>query len=78
MLDGVFNFLDTYEERSLKLKVAEQEAMEEIRKLEKSLTEVRHQFVVFFLCVYNSAIPTTLHVMVMVAINKRLSMLQTQ
>lgn len=41
MLDGVFNFLDTFEERSLKLKILDQEAKEEKEKLEKSLREVR-------------------------------------
>ena len=41
-IDGVFNFLDTYEERSLKLKVLEHDAKEEKEKLEKSLQEVGH------------------------------------
>ena len=38
--DGVFNFLDTFEERSLKLKVLDHEAGEEKQRLEKSLEEV--------------------------------------
>ena len=42
-IDGVFNFLDTYEERALKLKVLDHEASEERDKLEKSLQEVRHK-----------------------------------
>ena len=37
----MFNFLDTYEERSLKLKVLDHESKEEKEKLEKSLQEVR-------------------------------------
>ena len=37
----MFNFLDTFEERSLKLKVLDHEAKEEKEKLEKSLQEVR-------------------------------------
>jgi hypothetical protein len=37
----VFNFLDTFEERSLKLKVLDHEAKEEKERLEKSLQEVR-------------------------------------
>ena len=37
----MFNFLDTFEERSLKLKVLDHEAKEEKEKLEKSLEEVR-------------------------------------
>ena len=38
--DGVFNFLDTFEERSLKLKMLDHEAGEEKQRLEKSLEEV--------------------------------------
>ena len=41
LLDGVFNFLDTFEERSLKLKVLDHEAKEEKERLEKSLEEVK-------------------------------------
>ena len=41
LLDGVFNFLDTFEERSLKLKVLDHEAEEEKERLEKSLEEVK-------------------------------------
>ena len=40
--DGVFNFLDTFEERSLKLKMLDHEAGEEKQRLEKSLEEVRN------------------------------------
>ena len=42
LLDGVFNFLDTFEERSLKLKVLDHEAKEEKERLEKSLEEVKN------------------------------------
>lgn len=42
LLDGVFNFLDTFEERSLKLKVLDHEAKEEKERLEESLEEVKN------------------------------------
>ena len=50
-VDGVFNFLDTYEERSLKLKVLAQEGKEEMEKLEKSFQEVRPLCVCVCVCV---------------------------
>ncbi len=39
--DGVFDFMDTYEQRSLKLKIEKHNLDLDIEKLEKQLHEVR-------------------------------------